>query len=323
SGLVDDDDLAVAVHDAHDVVLLRLGEVRAADADEAFVARLERALLDLAARRSATDVERTHRELRARLTDGLAGDDADRFTDVDLVAAREVAAVALGADAALRLAREARANHDLFDARVLDLHDEGFVELGVVRNENLAGERVDAVFERHAAEDAVAERLDDFAGVLELGDADAVERAAVVVGDDRVLRDVDETTREVPGVRRLERGVGEAFARAVRRDEVLEHREAFTEVRRDGRLDDFARRLRHQAAHGGELTNLLGRTAGSGVRHDVDRVEARLDLLLARLRVGDGLFADARHHLGRDLVGNARPDVDDLVVALAVGDQTF
>ena len=91
-------------------------------------------------------------------------------------------------------------------------------------DEHLAGERVDDVFERDAAEDAVAERLDDFAGVLELGDADAVERAAVELGDDRVLRDVDETTREVPGVRRLERGVGEALARAVRRDEVLEHR---------------------------------------------------------------------------------------------------
>ena len=70
-------------------------EVRAADADDAFVARLERALLDLAARRRSTDVERTHRELRTRLADRLAGDDADRLADVDLVAASEVTAVAL------------------------------------------------------------------------------------------------------------------------------------------------------------------------------------------------------------------------------------
>ena len=74
-----------------------------------------------------------------------------------------------------------------------------------------------------AAEDAVAEGLDDLAGVLELRDADAVERAAVELGDDGVLRDVDETTREVTGVRRLERGVREALTRAVRRDEVLEN----------------------------------------------------------------------------------------------------
>ena len=42
----------------------------------------------------ATDVERTHRELRARLADRLRGDDADRLADVDHVPARQVAAVA-------------------------------------------------------------------------------------------------------------------------------------------------------------------------------------------------------------------------------------
>ena len=110
----------MAVHD-RDGAVTTLGEVRAADADEAFGARLDRALLDLAARRRSTDVERAHRELRARLADRLAGDDADRLADVDLVAAREVASVALGADAAAGLAGEHRADDDLFDARLLDL----------------------------------------------------------------------------------------------------------------------------------------------------------------------------------------------------------
>ena len=110
----------------------------------------------------------------------------------------------------------------------------------LARDEHLAGERVDHVLERDAAEDAIAERLDDLAGLLELGDADAVERAAVDLADDRVLRHVDEAAREVAGVRRLERGVGEALAGAVRRDEVLEHAETLAEVRGDRRLDDLA-----------------------------------------------------------------------------------
>ena len=71
AGVVDDDELAVAVHD--DAVPSRfLATFAFADADDAFGARLERALLDLAARRRATDVERAHRELRARLADRLA-----------------------------------------------------------------------------------------------------------------------------------------------------------------------------------------------------------------------------------------------------------
>ena len=80
-------------------------------------------------------------------------------------------------------------------------------------------------------------------------DADAVERAAVELGDDGVLRDVDETARQVTGVRRLERGIREALTSAVGRDEVLENRETFAEVRGDRRLDDFARGLGHEAAH--------------------------------------------------------------------------
>ena len=46
-------------------------------------------------RRRATDVERAHRELRARLADRLRGDDADRFADVHRHAAAEIATVAL------------------------------------------------------------------------------------------------------------------------------------------------------------------------------------------------------------------------------------
>ena len=43
----------------------------------------------------AADVERTHGELRAGFADGLRGDDADRFAELDDLAGREVAAVAL------------------------------------------------------------------------------------------------------------------------------------------------------------------------------------------------------------------------------------
>ena len=88
-------------------------------------------------------------------------------------------------------------------------------------------------------------------------DVDAVDRAAVVLVDDHVLGDVDQTAREVAGVGGLERGVGQTLARAVRRDEVLQHRQAFAEVGGDRRLDDLARGLGHQAAHAGELADLL------------------------------------------------------------------
>jgi hypothetical protein len=63
------------------------------------------------------------------------------------------------------------------------------------------------------------------------------------------------------------------LAGAVRRDEVLQHVEAFAEVRRDRRFDDLARGLGHQTAHTGELADLLFRSARAGVGHDVNRIE--------------------------------------------------
>src|SRR5205085_8474084 len=97
-------------------------------------------------------------------------------------------------------------------------------------------------------------------------------------------------------------------------DEVMEHRESFTEVRRDRRLDDLARRLRHQAAHAGELTDLLLRPARAGVGHDVHRVEVPPGVVeLLHLR---------EHRVG-DLLGDVRPYGDDVVIALAVGDRAF
>ena len=94
--------------------------------------------------------------------------------------------------------------------------------------------------ERDAADDAVAQRLDFDAGFDDGFDEDAVGGAAVALVDDDVLRHVDEAAGEVAGIGGLERRIGQALTRAVRRDEVLQHVEAFAEVGRDRRFDDFA-----------------------------------------------------------------------------------
>jgi len=71
----------------------------------------------------------------------------------------------------------------------------------------------------------------------------------------------------------------------------------------------LARRLRHQAAHPGELTHLLRRAARTRVGHHEDGVEAR-DVLLFAVLVAHDVGAEAAEHLVRDLLGRLRPDVD-------------
>ena len=147
---------------------------------------------------------------------------------------------------------------------------------------------------------------------------DAVDGVAVLLRDDDVLRDVHELAREVAGVGRLEGRVGQTLAGAVGGDEVLEHRETLAERRGDRALDDVARRVGHEAAHAGELADLQLGAAGLGVDHHVDRVQLRRLGVLRRDVAVDRLVQLVAH-----LLGGCGPDVDDLVVAFAGGDDAL
>ena len=104
------------------------------------------------------------------------------------------------------------------------------------------------------------------------------------------------------------------------RDEVLQHVQAFAEVRGNRRFDDRAIRLGHQTAHTGQLADLSSRTASTRVGHHVDGVE-RLLLDFFAMAVDGLLFAELVHHLGHSVTRFA-PDVDHFVVTLARSHQT-
>src|SRR5207244_13044469 len=93
-------------------------------------------------------------------------------------------------------------------------------------------------------------------------------------------------------------------------DEVQQSGAPLTASSRNRRLANSSRSLSHQSAHPGKLTNLLLRSASTGVRHDVDRVNVAF--LVLRLHY-------AEHFVGY-FFGNGRPDFDHLVVTLAISD---
>src|SRR5690606_23826679 len=267
-----------------------------------------------------TDVESTHGQLGTRLTDGLGGDDADRFTDVDLVATGQIAAVALGADTVAGFAGDRRTHHHFVDAVALDELDPLLVDQGTVRDDDFVTARLRHVLGNHAAEYALAERFDHVAAFDVRSHQQTVFGAAVDFGHDQVLGHVDQTTSQVTGVRGLQCGIRQTFTRTVSGDEVLQYVQAFTEVRGDRGLDDGAVRLGHQATHTGQLTDLGGATTRTRVRHHVHGVEGLLLDFLA-LAVDDLLFRQVGHHrLGHFVVGLG-PEVDHLVVLLALGYQ--
>ena len=78
-------------------------------------------------------------------------------------------------------------------------------------------------------------------------------------------RDVDQTAGQITGVGGTKRRIGQALTGAAGGDEVLQNAQAFTEVRLDGDLDGLTGGVRHQAAHTGELTDLVHGATGAGV----------------------------------------------------------
>src|SRR5436305_10075901 len=142
-----------------------------------------------------TGVEGPHGQLRAGLTDGLGGDDADSLTELDLAPGGQRAAVAGAADAVLGLARQHRAHHDLGDVRVVaqDGH--------LLRAHHGAGrERTSLTGQRAALETGLEVRpLARRVGV-DVMEADAAGGAAVDLADDELLRHVDQQPRQGAGV---------------------------------------------------------------------------------------------------------------------------
>src|SRR5689334_17299051 len=113
-------------------------------------------------RRSTTDVERTHRQLCAWLTDRLSRDDTDRFAHVDAMTTRQVTAVALRANAVASLASDRRTYLDLINAFLLEQLHQAFIDQRSRRHDdrrNIAWLR--DVFGDHATQHALTQTFDD------------------------------------------------------------------------------------------------------------------------------------------------------------------
>src|SRR5271170_6580173 len=148
----------------------------------------------------AADVEGAHGELGARFADGLRRNDAHRFADIDAMTTSQVAAVALGADAVARLARDGRTHHDLIDAHFLQQFDQLLVDQHAGLDQHFAARGYYDVFGDDSSQDAFAQALDHIAAFDDRRDGQAIDRAAIDLGDHQVLRHVDQAARQIPGV---------------------------------------------------------------------------------------------------------------------------
>ena len=67
------------------------------------------------------------------------------------------------------------------------------------------------------------------------------------------------------------------------RDKILQHTQAFSKIRLNGCLNDFAGRLGHQPPHTRQLSHLVLTASGAGIGHHINRIQAFSQNLLAFL----------------------------------------
>ncbi len=266
--------------------------------------------------RGAADVEGAHGQLRARLTDRLRRNDANRFPHVHRCAACQIAAIAGAAHAALGFAQQRRSDLHLGHSRRFNACHVRFGQQMARSHHDFAGLGIDHIHQHGAAKDTLAERHDGVAAFDDGLHQHSALRTAIILDNHAILADINQSAREIAGVRGLECRIGQTLAGAVGGVEILQHGKAFLEVGDDRRFDDLTRWLGHQAAHPGQLLHLRLGTASTGVRHHVDGVDRRNPAAWQLLGCADFL-----HHFGGDQIAALRPGIDDLVILFTLGDQ--
>ena len=195
---------------------------------------------------------------------------------------------------------------DLGGVDIEGLHQRGVV-LGhhvILGDEYLVGAGLEDIADREAALDALGELLDDLTALADLRHHDALFHTAVGLADDDILADIHHAAGQIAGVGGTEGRIGQALTGASAGGKVLQHGQALTEVGLDGDLDSLTGGVGHQAAHTGQLTDLLHGTTGAGVRHHEDGVVLVHVGGQGVSNVGGGLFPLADHQLVALLVGD-------------------
>ena len=197
----------------------------------------------------AAGVEGPHGELRARLADGLGGDNAHGFAHLDGLPSSEGEPVGGSADAHLGVVSEGRQHPDPGHGGVVA--QQGHLLIA----DDGAPLQHGAIAEGHVISQGAAEQAGLQVGPParlirhDVVDPDAPNRPSrfewVPVVDDDLLGHIDQAAGEIAGVRGAQGGVHQALASAGGGDEVLEHRQTLAEVALDGTGNHVAAGVGH------------------------------------------------------------------------------
>lgn len=208
-------------------------------------------------------MEGSHCKLCTGLTDGLSSDYADSLADSNKIVVGHISAVALSANAVLSVAVENGTDSNSLNACVNDLLGIVLVDELVLAYDKVACLGIVKIVHKVTAKKSFLERLDHLVTVLDGVDLNTLISAAVLLVNDNVLRNVNQTTCEVTGVSGTKSRICQTLTGASGGDEVFQNVKTFTIVSSDRHLDGRTRCIGDQTSHTCQLTDLVDRSTGT------------------------------------------------------------
>ena len=168
-------------------------------------------------------MERTKCQLCTWLTDSLSSNHTDSLTLLYHTTGSKVTAVALHADTLLRLTGKYRTNLNALDIASLNRIGNRLCDLLTCLNKNLTGLGVDDIMNRYTTQDTLTKTRDNLIAALQCRTLQTTKCTTVFLGDNHIVRNVNESTCQITSVGSLHGGVGQTLTGTVSRDKVLKY----------------------------------------------------------------------------------------------------
>ena len=136
-------------------------------------------------------MERTHRELRTRLTNRLGSDYTNGFANIDKVTTTQIATIAVAADPVSCLTRDRAANFNLVHTHGFDFIGQLLIDKRASSDQQFVACRVKYVFCNHSAKNAGSETSNYIASLDHGIHNEALVSTEVLLRDNQILGNVD------------------------------------------------------------------------------------------------------------------------------------
>ncbi len=163
-------------------------------------------------RSSATDVEGTHGQLGAGLTDGLGRNHAHRLTDIDTVTATEITTIAGTTDTVFGFTTDCGANIDLVHTVFFEHVHHGFVQQDACLDQHIVAARLVHFLGSNPPQNALAQCFHHIAAFDDGLHEQAVFRTTIFRSDNQILGHIHQSAGEVSGVGCFQRRICQTLA---------------------------------------------------------------------------------------------------------------